>query len=100
MYTYIVERTQIYLTEGESAALDRLAQTTGRTRSQLIREAIEARYLARPDVEQSLRVIEEAFGAWAGAGRPDGAAFVETARPGNLARRITAADRRRAAPPR
>lgn len=100
MYTYIVERTQIYLTEAEAAALDRLAETTGRTKSQLIREAIEARYLARPDVAEALRVLDESFGAWAGDERPGGADHVETVRPGNLARRIASADRRRAARPR
>jgi len=100
MYTYIVERTQIYLTETERAALDRLAATTGRTKSQLIREAIEAHYLARPDMEQALRVLDETFGAWAGDGRPDGAGYVEIVRPGNLARRLAAADGRRAPRPR
>jgi predicted DNA-binding protein len=100
MYTYIMERTQIYLTETETAALDRLSGDTGRTKSQLIREAIEAQYLARPDLEQTLRVLDETFGAWAGDERPDGAAHVEAVRPGNLARRIAAADRHRAPRPR
>jgi predicted DNA-binding protein len=100
MYTYIVERTQIYLTEAETAALDRLSATTGRTKSHLIREAIEAHYLARPDFEQALRVLDETFGAWAGNQRLDGAGYVETVRPGNLAARIAAADRRRAPRPR
>ena len=48
MYVYIVmERTQIYLTESQTHALDARARRQGTTRSHLIREAIE-RYLA-PD---------------------------------------------------
>ena len=100
MYTYIMQRTQIYLTDEETAALDRLTETTGRTKSQLIREAIEAQYLARPDIERALRILDETFGAWKGDERPGGAEYVEMVRPGNLARRIAAADRRRAARPR
>ena len=64
MYTYIMERTQIYLTAEESAALDRAARETGRTRSSLIREAIETRYLATPDRDETLTVLQETFGAW------------------------------------
>ena len=45
MYTYIVQRTQIYLSDLDAKALDRMARRTGRTRSQLIREAIEATIL-------------------------------------------------------
>ena len=45
MYTYIMQRTQIYLTSREAAALDAAARQTGQTRSHLIREAIEAVYL-------------------------------------------------------
>ncbi|MGH2407387.1 MAG: CopG family transcriptional regulator [Candidatus Limnocylindrales bacterium] len=100
MYTYIVERTQIYLTLAESSELDRLAASTGRTRSQLIREAIEAQYLARPDLAKATAALDASFGAWTGDERPDGAAYVEMVRPGNLARRLTAGDRRRAARPR
>lgn len=44
MYAYIVERTQIYLSREQAAALDREAKRTGTTRSHLIREAIEARH--------------------------------------------------------
>lgn len=65
MYVYIMQRTQIYLTERESTALDREARRTGRTRSQLIRDAIEEKY-AGPgaSAEEFLRVLEETAGAW------------------------------------
>ena len=65
MYTYIVERTQIYLTETEIAELDRRAQAAGSTRSHLIREAVE-RYLQQDrDPEALERAIDGVFGMWA-----------------------------------
>jgi predicted DNA-binding protein len=64
MYTYIVERTQIYLTARESAALDAAARRTGHTRSHLIREAIEAAYLRDTDIDERLAVIEATAGSW------------------------------------
>jgi predicted transcriptional regulator len=64
MYTYIVERTQIYLTPRESAALDAAARRTGRTRSHLIREAIEAVYLREADIAERLAVLDATSGIW------------------------------------
>ncbi len=91
MYLYIVQRTQIYLTEREAEALDRVARQTGRTRSSLIREAIEARYLATPDKDETLRVLRETFGTWKrepGEEAHEGPEFVEKLRPGNLDRKL------------
>jgi len=46
MYIYIaMRRTQIYLTDALDLALSRLSKQTGRTRSQLIRMALEQVYL-------------------------------------------------------
>src|SRR3970282_2894380 len=42
MYTYIMQRTPIYLTDEETAALDRLTETPGRTKSDLLRAAMRA----------------------------------------------------------
>ena len=64
MYTYIVDRTQIYLTPEESAALERAAITTGKTKSQLIREAIDEKYGGQPSLEEFLAVLDRSFGAW------------------------------------
>ena len=52
MYTYIVDRTQIYLTPEESAALERESIATGKTKSQLIREAIDAEVRRPPSLEE------------------------------------------------
>lgn len=66
MYTYIVmERTQIYLTARESAALDAAARRTGHTRSHLIREAIEAMYLRDTDIDERARALRATAGIWA-----------------------------------
>ncbi len=54
MYTYIVDRTQIYLTPEESAALERASIETGKTRSQLVREAIDEKYGSRRSLEEFL----------------------------------------------
>ena len=66
MYTaYIVmRRTQIYLDDRQRRKLDRVAKRTRRTVSDLIREAIDARYAATPreDFLDALRT--GAFGVW------------------------------------
>lgn len=84
MYTYIVERTQIYLTARESAALDAAVRRTGRTRSHLIREAIEALYLGGADLDERQRALEASAGAWTGR-RETGERMVERLRSGRLA---------------
>jgi predicted transcriptional regulator len=89
MYTYIMERTQIYLTRRETSTLARLAKATGRTRSQLIREAIAAQYLASSDGEAIRAALAATAGLW--ADRPEtGAAYVRRLRRGRLARRMGA----------
>jgi hypothetical protein len=64
MYTYIVERTQIYLSRDQAAALDREARRRGQTRSHLIREAIDRVYLSQPSKEEILEALDASFGAW------------------------------------
>ncbi len=89
MYTYIMQRTQIYLSERETEALDRLARQTGRTRSQLIREAIDAQYVTRgpADKTELKRALLASAGAWKGR-RPSGKAWVERMRRGGLGERL------------
>jgi hypothetical protein len=85
MYIYIMERTQIYLSARESAALDAAARRSGHTRSHLIREAIEAVYLAGPDRDERQRALEVSAGAWTGR-REAGEQVVERMRSGRLVR--------------
>ena len=85
MYTYIMQRTQIYLSERETEALDRAVKATGLTRSHLIREAIAERYLRRSEAADVERALRETAGVWQDRDE-SGAAAVERLRHGRLAR--------------
>ena len=85
MYTYILDRTQIYLTRRESSALARLSKETGRTRSQLIREAITAQYLGQADGDELAAALDATAGLWADR-TESGEAYVERLRNGRLGR--------------
>jgi len=79
MYTYIVERTQIYLSSAQAAALEREAKRTGVTRSHLIRQAIEERYGLAADRERLRAALRETAGLWKDR-KETGAAYVERIR--------------------
>ena len=83
MYTYIMTRTQIYLSDEEAFALERESRSSGRTKSRLIRDAIDRVYLTT-NHEALLRVLKRTAGAW--RRREGGAAYVERLRSGRLAR--------------
>lgn len=87
MYTYIVERTQIYLSREQSAALDREAKRTGTTRSHLIREAIEARFGSDPDAERVREALRATAGLWRDRAET-GVAYVERIRTGRRLREL------------
>lgn len=57
-------RTQIYLTEAEHAALRSLAAETGRTQSELIRDAVDG-YLAEQSQDVRVSQLAAARGIWA-----------------------------------
>ncbi len=56
-------RTQVYLTPEEQCALQALSRRTGRSQSELIREAIDA-MLARSDDPQRRSHFQQARGLW------------------------------------
>ena len=56
-------RTQIYLTAREKAALEAMARRTGKTQSELIREAIDA-MLANPALEHRRGLLAAGRGLW------------------------------------
>lgn len=87
MYTYIVERTQIYLSGAQVSALDREAKRTGLTRSHLIREAIEERYGLAADRERLRAALRETAGLWKDH-KETGEAYVERIRKGDRLRRL------------
>jgi DNA-binding IclR family transcriptional regulator len=56
-------RTQIYLTEGEMAALNSISKETGKTESELIRTAI-GRLIGDLEPRDRLSLLREARGIW------------------------------------
>lgn len=64
--TYIMKRTQIYLSEEQGRYLERRSRATGATVSELIRDAIDRTYLRRPTLEKAerVRIARETAGAW------------------------------------
>jgi hypothetical protein len=83
---YTVDRTQIYLTPEESAALERASIETGKTKSQLIREAIDEKYRPRPTLEEFMAVLEASFGAWKEEPGEDRSAYLKDLRRADLAK--------------
>ena len=58
-----MKRTQISLTDEDRRLLDAAAASTGRSLSALIRDAVRARYGARPDLDEE-EVLSRAVGSW------------------------------------
>lgn len=66
-----MKRTQIYLDDGQDARLEKRARASGRTKSALIREAIN-RFLAHEPVQDDFAAaLEETAGALPDLGVPD-----------------------------
>ena len=86
MYTYIVDRTQIYLTPDESAALERASIQSGKTKSQLIREAIDEKYGVATQADRVRAALEVAFGAWKEEPGEDRSAYLQDLRRADLAK--------------
>ena len=63
-----MKRTNIYLAEGQAAALDRAAEAAGVSRAELIRELIDRSIGGHPgaDVAADLAAIDGSFGVLAG----------------------------------
>jgi Ribbon-helix-helix protein, copG family len=59
-----MERTQIYLTEREHQRLRELSETSGKTQSELIRDAIDRVYLTEHSVDERLAFLHASHGAW------------------------------------
>ena len=94
---YIMRRTQIYLDESQHERLGMRARSAGTTRSELIREAVEA-YLSGPQSENTrLLAFREAVREAAGSVRrlPEGRRYVEELRGGDVQREQDLENRRR-----
>lgn len=86
----MMRRTQIYLDDGQRRKLDRVAKRSHRTVSELIREAIDARYGTAPQEDFLAALIAGAFGVWKGRsdlGSTD--KYVRTLRRGSRVDRLT-----------
>ena len=61
---WCMKRTNIYLAEGQAAALDRVAQAAGVSRAELIRELIDRAIGGHPgaDLVADLAAIDGSFG--------------------------------------
>lgn len=62
MYMYIMHRTQIYLSDRENAILSAESERTGRSRSELIRDAVRKTYRGPGTVEDFERALDAAAG--------------------------------------
>jgi len=81
MYYYIMQRTQISLTDADRALLDRQSSETGLSISALIRNAVQQSYGSIRDLTNDLDLLRSAFGAWT-AQRESGEEYVENLRQG------------------
>jgi Arc/MetJ-type ribon-helix-helix transcriptional regulator len=70
-------RTQVYLTDEQARDLKRLAASSDRKQSELIRDAID-RFLAEKQERNWLKSLEPMFGMW--ADRPEMDTFVRDLR--------------------
>lgn len=61
----LMERTQIYLSDGQTRELDRRARQRGTTRSALIREALEQYVGPTWDAEAFIAALGDFQGIWA-----------------------------------
>lgn len=71
-------RTQVYLGDAELDLLDRVAQATGASRSELIRRAVRSAF-GEKTKDERLQALYASAGSWSGD-RPTGADYVETMR--------------------
>lgn len=85
MYNGALARAQIHLGEAELELLDRVAQATGASRSELIRRAIRSTFGERTKAEK-LQALTASAGSWRGR-TFTGAEYVDAAR-GDLDERL------------
>ena len=85
LYSGVIGRTQIYLGDDELELLDRVARTTGASRSELIRRAVRSTFGEKTKAERT-RALEESAGAFHGR-RLTGADYVDVLR-GDLNERL------------
>jgi len=63
VYSGVVNRTQVYLSEDELEILDRTGRETGASRSELIRRAVRATF-GQASAEERLAALGRGAGIW------------------------------------
>jgi len=76
----------VYFGEGELELLDRAAQETGASRSELVRRAVRTTF-GRQGKDERLEALEASAGSWRGR-RRSGAEYVDAMRGGDLNDRL------------
>lgn len=94
---YIVRRTQIYLDDQQDRALSERASVLGRTKSALIRDALDAYLAPAGDAQAKLARLRAAVAAASGVAPylPGGSDYVSELRQADLERERELAARRR-----
>ena len=85
MYSCVVGRTQVYLGDDDVELLDRVAQATGASRSELIRRAVQSTFGEKTKAER-LQALDASAGSWSDR-RLTGAEYVDGLR-GDLNERL------------
>lgn len=78
VHSDVVRRTQVYLGDEELELLDRVAETTGASRSALIRRAVR-RTFGEGTKAEKLRALDASAGSW-DCRRLTGAEYVDSLR--------------------
>lgn len=86
VYSGVVNRTQVYLDEGELELLDRASRDTGASRSELIRRAVRTTF-GEQGKDEKLRALQASAGSWRGR-RTSGAEYVDALRGSDLNDRL------------
>lgn len=81
-----MNRTQVYLDEGELELLDRASRDTGASRSELIRRAVRTTF-GEQGKDEKLRALQASAGSWRGR-RTSGAEYVDALRGSDLNDRL------------
>ena len=86
VYNCTMSRTQIYLGAEELELLERAADSTGASRSELIRRAIRSTY-GQPSRSDKLAALRSSAGSWRSS-QQSGSEYVTGIRQGDLAARL------------
>jgi hypothetical protein len=82
-------RTQIFLTSEQRRRLQTWSRLASKTASELIREAIEDRYVRRPTPDELTEALRASFGSWKGRRKPSPAIVRALRRGGRWKRFLT-----------